>query len=207
MNDELQQIRLVGQELGELSKAQPSLEVQPRLAACLSNLANALGSLGRRNEALVLAKGAIEIYRAAVQKEPGRFGEELAGSLNNLANRLSELGRRSEALAPAQEAVELYRALARQNPDAFRPDLARSFGAMSQVLAGLGRHSEAAAALAEGIDALQSQFARLPEAFAPLMETLVQLYQEAAQTAGIEPDETLLKHVKEVFDRLEKPSS
>ncbi|NMD20757.1 MAG: hypothetical protein GYA76_10915 [Verrucomicrobia bacterium] len=103
--------------------------------------------------------------------------------------------------------MELYRPLARQNPDAFRPDLARSFGAMSQVLAGLGRHSEAAAALAEGIDALQSQFARLPEAFAPLMETLVQLYQEAAQTAGIEPDETLLKHVKEVFDRLEKPSS
>ena len=202
MNDELQQIRLVGQELGELSKAQPSLEVQPRLAACLSNLANALGSLGRRNEALVLAKGAIEIYRAAVQKEPGRFGEELAGSLNNLANRLSELGRRSEALAPAQEAVELYRALARQNPDAFQPYLARALVAVGQALEGNDRGREALVSFAEAVRILTPHFQALPDAHLAVMGWLAKEYERLARALNQTPEAGLLEPVVEIIQRL-----
>jgi hypothetical protein len=78
--------------------------------------------VGRRHDALALAREATQLYRELADANPA-FLPDLAGALTNLGNRYSEVGRRHDALPPTEEAVRLYRELADANP-AFLPDLA-----------------------------------------------------------------------------------
>ena len=125
---------------------------------------------------------------------------------NNLGVRLSAVGRREEALAMAGEAVQIRRQLAQQRPDAFLPDLARSLARRGSIIAE-GRPGEAIELFTEAIRLLTPFFSRYPQAHAPLMQPLLGLYAEAAQSAHVDPDFTLLAPVISVFQSLEPPEN
>jgi len=114
-------------------------------------------------------------------------------SLNNLGLRLSDLGRREEALEAAKEAADIRRKLAEKNPQAFLPDLARSLGVYGNTLLGLERYGEAADSFSEGLELLAPFFGKHLQAFSDLASFLKQLYLEACQKAGQEPDADLLQ--------------
>jgi tetratricopeptide (TPR) repeat protein len=120
-------------------------------------------------------------------------------SLNNLGNRFSRLGRREDALAASQEAVDIYRSLAQARPDAFLPDLAMSLGALSQSFVSAERAGEAASATHEGLAIVVSFLERHPQAFSTLAAALARDYSAACETAGIEPDATLLARVAQAL--------
>jgi len=164
----------------------------PDLAMSLNNLGSRLSDLGRREEALVAVKEAADIRRKLAEKNPQAFLPDLAMSLNNLGNRLSDLGRQEEALVAAKEAADIRRKLAEANPQAFLPDLARSLGVYGSALLGLERYEEAADSFSEGLELLAPFFAKHPQVFSDLAGALKQLYLQACQKAGREPDRDLL---------------
>ena len=168
----------------------------------LNTLATMLSDLGRREEALAQAEEAVRIYGQLAEQRPDAFLPDLAMSLNNLANRLRDLGRREEALAQAEEAVRIYRQLAQQRPDVFLPDLARFLATRGEIIAA-DRPGEATEPLAGAIRLLTPFFSRLPQAHAPLMRWICDLYNQAAQSAGIAPDPNLLAPVIAVFEKIE----
>jgi tetratricopeptide (TPR) repeat protein len=135
-------------------------------AALLTNLANRLSDLGRREEALSAAEEAVRHYRALAAVRPEVFTADLALSFNNLGAMLSALGRREEALTTAEEAVRLRRALAASHPDAFTPNLAASLNNLGIMLSDLGRREEALSAAEEAVRHYRA-LAACPDAFTP----------------------------------------
>jgi tetratricopeptide (TPR) repeat protein len=148
-------------------------EAKRQRARLKNNLAVRLSYLGRREEALLAAQEAVDIYRELAAARPDAFRPDLAASLNNVANRLSDLGRREEALQAAQDAVEIRRELAAARPDAFRPDLAMSLNNVANRLSGLGRREEALQAAQEAVEIYRELAAARPDAFRPDLATSV----------------------------------
>jgi tetratricopeptide (TPR) repeat protein len=142
-------------------------DLQADLAGTLNNLANSLGALGRREEALAKAQEAVRIFERLAKARPDAFLPGLAGSLNNLSNSLGALGRREEALAKAQEAARIYEQLAQTRPDAFLPDLAGALNNLALRLADLGRREEALAKAQEAVRIFEQLAKARPDAFLP----------------------------------------
>jgi tetratricopeptide (TPR) repeat protein len=174
----------------------------PDLGMSLNNLAKMLSGLGRREEALARAEESVRLYCQLAQQRPDAFLPDLARSLNNLAAMLSALGRREEALARAEEAVHLYRQLAQQHPDAFLPYLATSLAVLGKVIAE-ERPGEAMGHFAEAIRILTPFVSRLPQAHAPLALAMCRDYLQAAESAGIELDGSLLAPVIAILEKLD----
>ena len=166
---------------------------QPKLAMSLNNLGNRLFALGRIEDALAAAEEAVGIYRNLARSNPHAFLPSLAAGLNNLGAMRYHLGRREDAMAAAKEADDIYRTLAQSNPQTFLPGLARNLGVYGNVLLGLERYGEAAQAFSEGLSLLAPFFKKHPQAFSDLASALKQLYLQACQKAGREPDGDLLK--------------
>jgi tetratricopeptide (TPR) repeat protein len=141
---------------------------------------------------LTLRELAAKVLEAKLLVLPIDDKSRRAGLLNNLGGALSALGRREQALEAVQEAVEIRRKLAEANPQAFLPNLAMSLGAYGSVLLALDRYTEAVQALTEGLQHLIAFYRDLPQAFTGLVDALRQLYLEACQKAGQEPDKDLL---------------
>ena len=77
------------------TSAERSPEQQARWA---NNLAIRLSAVGERDEALVAAREAVELYRGLAEASPAAYTPDLAGSLNNLAAFLSAVGEQDSAL-------------------------------------------------------------------------------------------------------------
>ena len=118
-------------------------EAPEERAARLGLLSVRLVEVGRRLEALVAGREAVEIRRGLTERDPDTFSPELALSLNTLANLLSEVGYREEALGTAEEAVAIYRRLTAMDPGTFSPELASSLNNLAVRLAEVGRREEA----------------------------------------------------------------
>ncbi|MEF3698740.1 tetratricopeptide repeat protein [Desulfolutivibrio sp.] len=144
-----------------------NMEQQIAYATSLNNLANRLGELGRREEALDAAQETVAICRELTQTRPDACRPVLGMSLSTLANRLAELGRREEALDAAQEAVAIRRELAQARPDVFPPDLAMSLNNLAIRLAQLGRPEEALDAAQEAVAIRRVLAQARPDAFCP----------------------------------------
>ncbi|MCP5366380.1 MAG: tetratricopeptide repeat protein [Hyphomicrobiales bacterium] len=140
---------------------------QAESARAKTNLANRLGDLGRREEALTAAGEAVALYRELAAARSDAFRPDLATSLNNLANFLSALGRHEEALTAGEEAVAIRRELAAARPDAFRPDLAASLNNLANHLSELGRREEALTAGEEAVALYRELAAARSDAFRP----------------------------------------
>jgi hypothetical protein len=81
-------------------------------ARLLNNLGVRYSDIGRREEALRAAEGAVKIRGRLAARNPDAFEPNLAASLNNLGNRYRDMGRREEALQAAERASEIYERLA-----------------------------------------------------------------------------------------------
>jgi len=136
-------------------------------AGISNNLANRLSDLGRREEALIPAQRAVQLYEQLALSNPDAFLPDLAGSLNNLALTLSSLGKRDDALVPAQRAVEIHEQLASSNPDAFLPYLAMSLNNLANMLSDLGRMEEALVPAQRAVDIREQLASSNPDAFLP----------------------------------------
>jgi tetratricopeptide (TPR) repeat protein len=172
----------------------------------VNNLANRLGDVGRREEALARAEESVHIRRQLAEHRPDAFLPGLASSASSLARRLADLGRQGDALMQAEESVRIYRELAERRPDTFLPEFARSLGVRGEIIAGQ-RPEEAIEPLVEAIRLLTPFFSRLPHAHAPLMRALRGLYLQAAQSARVPPDAALLAPVNAVFESIESPDN
>ncbi|MEU0213294.1 tetratricopeptide repeat protein, partial [Streptomyces canus] len=140
---------------------------RPDLALSLNNLANRLGELGRREDALTAIEEAVTIYRKLAVARPDTYRPDLAASLNNLANRLGGLGRPEDALTAVQEAVTIRRKLAAARPDTYRPSLARSLHNLAIQLGQLGRPEDALTAVQEAVTIYHELAAARPDTYRP----------------------------------------
>ena len=142
-----------------------------RLAAALNNLADRLGDLDRREDALAAIEEAVTRYRQLTAAQPDVFTPDLAAALNNLANRLGDLDRREDALAAIQEAVSRYRQLDAAQPDVFTPDLAAALNNLANRLGDLDRWHDALATIQEAVDLRRQLADALPDEFTPDLAT------------------------------------
>jgi tetratricopeptide (TPR) repeat protein len=126
-----------------------------RAAGWLNNLANRLGDLGQREEALATAQQAADRYRQLIASQPDLL-PALATALANVSGRLSDLNQRDAAYQSAVEAVDLYRALARERPSQFTDHLASALSNLGNRLGDLGRREEALQAISEAVDLRRS---------------------------------------------------
>ena len=145
-----------------------SAEPSPGQRAYWANrLSIRLSDVGERGEALVVAREAVELYRALAEASPQAYMPDLAMSLNNLANRLSEVGERGEALGVAREAVDLRRVLAEASPQAYTPDLTRSLNNLANHLSAVGERGEALVAAREAVELYRALAEDSPAAYTP----------------------------------------
>lgn len=186
----------------ELAAARPDAFLA-KLAMSLNSSANRLIGLDRWEDASVRAEEALDLYRNLAAARRNEFLPELAMSLNNAANPLIELGRRREALVRIEEAVGLYRELAAARPKAFLQDLAISYCSLGRVRLAEWKLTQAVAAFSEGLGAITPLFQRLPAAFGKTTMMLARDYLQAAEKAGIEPDEEVLRPVAEVVQAMQ----
>ena len=117
------------------------------LAMSLSNKANCLTQLGRRNEALAAIQEAVAIR----QRPADTFKPGLAASLITMAGCLNRLRRYEEGLAAIEKAVTTYRQLAADRPHPFESDLAIALTSQSISLRELGHHEDALAPIDEAV--------------------------------------------------------
>lgn len=131
---------------------QSGIEVaNTELANFTTNLAVFLSRLGRREDALVAAQEATDLYRALAKVGSEVFTSNLATSLNNLSIMLSALNQRKNALVAAQEAADLHRALADARPEVHIPNLAISLNNLANRLSDLNRLEDALTAAQEAV--------------------------------------------------------
>jgi tetratricopeptide (TPR) repeat protein len=88
------------------------------LAAALNNLANSLSEVGKREEALEVAREAVSLYRALAAANPDAFTVDLATSLGAMHSCERALSRGDKALATIGEALEILTPLFRALPTA-----------------------------------------------------------------------------------------
>jgi len=113
-------------------------------------------------------------------------------SLNGLGGRFWDLGRPEEALAPARQAIESFRKLAEIRPAVFVPHLASGLHNLGLYLIDLELYQQALLATEEAIHLLLPAFTTSPRLHEDLIGRLADLYEEAAQGAGVQPDSELL---------------
>jgi tetratricopeptide (TPR) repeat protein len=93
-----------------------------------NNLASFLSALGRREEALVAAEEAVQLYRALAAARPDAFTPNLAKSLSVLGDMLEALERISEALPNDEQAVRLLLPYLLLHPASFAGPIATYAG-------------------------------------------------------------------------------
>ncbi|MFN7931987.1 MAG: tetratricopeptide repeat protein [Bryobacteraceae bacterium] len=174
----------------KLAAARPDAYL-PDLAMSLNNWGIRLIAVGHGEDALRAAEEAVGIYRKLAAARPDSYLPALATSLNNLGNWLSAVGRAEDALRAAEEAVGIYRKLAGVRPDAFGADLARSLAVVSMCLTQLGRFAEAVEHGREAVSTLRPRFLRNRNGYAGVMDAVIDLYRQACEAAGVEPEESL----------------
>ncbi|MBF0335196.1 MAG: tetratricopeptide repeat protein, partial [Alphaproteobacteria bacterium] len=137
-------------------------------ASALVDLSNRLSASGDREEAIEIAKEAVNTYRSLEVSRPDTV-PGLAIALSNLSQRLSDVGRREEAMKATREAVEVRRRLAEARPVDFLPDFATAVSNLSNQLSGLGRRDEAVKTIREAIDSYRVLARTRPDTFLPVL--------------------------------------
>ncbi|KAJ7577402.1 hypothetical protein C8J56DRAFT_366886 [Mycena floridula] len=129
--------------------------VEMNAASILDFYAMRLGEVGRKDEALVNAERALEMWKKLAMNQELVIRENFARSLHSLSNRLSELDGKEEALSAIQKAVSLYRVLVTgEFPEDFIIPFVASLNDLAALLGDVSRDEEALSVLAEALDLL-----------------------------------------------------
>lgn len=130
----------------------PTEPQRDEIAGLANKLSIRLGRVGRGEEALSAAEGAVAIRRALASVSPDTYRPGLATALHTLGKRRADLGQDDDALAAAKEAVAIRRELAKIDPERCLPELATELGGLGAVLYKLQRHDESYLVVAEGLE-------------------------------------------------------
>lgn len=160
------------------------LKVKVFVATAANNLANRLGDLGRRDEALMVAWEAVALFRDLAKAYPAIFTSTLATTLNTLANRLSDVGQSEAALEVARESVGLFRGLKSASPDIFTPDLSYSLNNFANRLSDAKQPSAALAASREAVALLRDLVATRPDSFTQYLASALNNFANYLSDAG-----------------------
>ncbi|MFF9867471.1 tetratricopeptide repeat protein [Streptomyces sp. NPDC013953] len=150
-------------------------ELLPHLAASLHNLSVALGSVGRRADAMGPAYEAVSRYRELVAGSGGGpaapvYRSELAHALNAVAAAEGELGRPERALTAIREAVGIRRQLVGSRSDAapaLRAELADGLNNLAIWHQECGELGQALESSRESVRRYQELAEERPDAFRP----------------------------------------
>ena len=96
--------------------------------------------------------GALEIYRALAQEDPGGYQPNIATSLDNLGNLYYGLRDFKRAEESYTEALEIYRALAQENPGAYQSDLAMTLNNLGALYSDLRDFKRAEESYTEALE-------------------------------------------------------
>lgn len=110
-----------------------------------------MADLDRKDEAVVVAREAISLYRRLARDRPEVIDDKCAGCLNNLSVILSNSDHKAEALEIVEEVVKIHRQLVAGCPEAFLPDLASSLNNLAVFLSEMGREGEALVIMQESV--------------------------------------------------------
>ncbi|MDO9267631.1 MAG: tetratricopeptide repeat protein [Methylobacter sp.] len=164
----------------------------------LSDLAIALYRVGDNEQALGIAKQALDINRQLVQKNPDRFSPDYARSLSNYANRLSDVGRNEEAIGFTKQALDIRQQLAQKNPDYFDPVYARSLHNYANRLSDVGRNEEAIGFTKQALDIHQRLAQKDPDRFDPNYASSLNNY--ASHLGSVGQNENIISFAKQALD-------
>lgn len=160
------------------------------LAQSLNNLAVRLADLRCDDEALAVARRAVNIKRERIAQGDAleRHGS-LAISLNNLAVRLSRKGDNEAALEMALEAVQLRSGLFTADPTAHnKASLATSLNNLAVRHARLGQPIEALAAVEKSVELKRQLAERYPDAYTDSLATALNNCAARLADAGRQDD-------------------
>ncbi|MFF4223767.1 tetratricopeptide repeat protein [Streptomyces abikoensis] len=160
---------------------------RPHLAAVLHNLSLTSRALGKREEALASAQGAVEIYRELRLARPDaqEFRTGLAHGLGALAQAEGELGRPEAALAAMDEEVGIRREAAEEDGDgALGPELAAALNNQAIWLVECGRVEEAVPVSEEAVTCYRFLAERRPDAFRNGVARSLSTYSNCLHLAG-----------------------
>src|SRR5262249_50189189 len=130
-----------------------AIRLKPDHAMAHSYLADVLGDVGRRDEAMEAEAKALELWRklAAGAPKNAEYQSNIGASLNNLAKDLLARKKPAEAARLLKEAVNYQEAARKIAPEdqTSRLFLRNHYWNLAEALAQLGKHGEAAKAAAE----------------------------------------------------------
>lgn len=143
------------------------------LAAALHNLSLALGTIGRRADALEPAREAVGLYRELLTEPVSEadarvLRSELAHSLNAVANAQGALGHPDQALRATRKAVGIRRELAEGRDDANqqqRAELADGLNNLSNWQSECGQYRKALKSSRRSVEHYRSLARERPDAF------------------------------------------
>jgi tetratricopeptide (TPR) repeat protein len=115
---------------------------RPDLAMSLNNLANMLSAVGRREEALEVAREAVELYRQLDKANADAFRPDLARSLGVVASISEDHGDPEQALDSSREALILLADPLAALPAAFLGLAKVCLGIHLRSLSALGREPD-----------------------------------------------------------------
>ncbi|MCO5725558.1 tetratricopeptide repeat protein [Robiginitalea marina] len=115
---------------------------------------------------------ALDLYRAGLAGDPGKYRPLVAACLNNLAVVHIQLEEYEKAASYYEETLETYRELARQKPGVFRPYLASTYANLGILYADpMKRFSDAYQANAQALEIYADLAARSPERYTHYLAT------------------------------------
>ena len=123
--------------LATMAEILPDVSVQTSRARVLSNLAARLDSIGRHDEALECADGAVRILKRLAQSDPESFLPILAACLHNRATVCESIGEHDEAIATFEGLSANLQTAKLSSPEVFLPYLAMSFNNLAKALLGV----------------------------------------------------------------------
>ena len=135
-----------GVEVGEAvyERLKRDTDIEPYLYRRILGLLGILyDDTGRYEEAEVMHRKALEIYRELSEKNRSVYIGSVAGSCNNLGILYNDTGRYEEAEVMYRKALEIYRELSEENRSAYIGDVADSCNNLGNVYYKTGRYEEA----------------------------------------------------------------
>lgn len=166
---------------------------RPHLAATLHNLSLALGTMGRRADAMEPAYEAVGLYRELVSGPASDsdihvYRSELAHALNAVSSAEGELGHPDKALTAIEETVGIRRELVEGRDAAATPqqraDLADGLNSLSNWQSECGKSREALDSSHESVENYRCLAQERPDAFQAGLARSLGTYSNRLRVAG-----------------------